>query len=262
MTTPRSVTVLGERVTPLTLPAWLASVAAAVEAGERRLFVSQNMHGMYVIKRDERMRALHGRAHVIRIDGMPLVWIARAAGLDVRRDQRAGFMDLMHPLMALAAERRWRVYVLAGRPGVAACAAGLLRERHRGLVIAADDGFFDIEPGSAEARERLERVRSFAPQLVLVGLGMPRQEHFLLAHETSLPETALLTCGAAFDYVAGAVPMCPRWLSRLGLEWAYRLAAEPRRLARRYLVEPLALVPYALRDVLRRGRETPRSHDA
>ncbi len=262
MTAPRSVTVMGERVTPLTAPAWLDAVAAAVEAGERRLFVSQNMHGMHVIKRDERMRALHRKAYVIRVDGMPIVWIARAAGLDVRRDQRAGFMDLMHPLMARAAERGWRVYVLAGRPGVAARASALLQERHRGLVIASDDGYFDVAPGSEEARTRIERVRAFAPQVVLVGLGMPRQEHFLLAHEASLPATALLTCGAAFDYVAGAVPMCPRWLSRVGLEWAYRLAAEPRRLAHRYLMEPLTLVPHALRDVLRRGRTTSGGHDA
>ncbi len=262
MTTPRSVTVMGERVTPLTPEAWLEAVAAAVAAGERRVFVSQNMHGMAVIKRDAVMRSLHERAHVVRVDGMPLVWIARAAGRPVRRAERSGFMDLMGPLMARAASDGWRVYVLAGKPGVAERAAQLLRDQHDGLRIATDDGYFDIAPDSGDARERIERMRAFDPHVVLVGLGMPRQERFVHDHEAALPSTAILTCGAAFDYVAGAVPMCPRWLSAIGLEWAYRLAAEPRRLARRYLIEPLVLLPHALRDVARRGRDEPGGDDA
>lgn len=242
--------------------AWLDAVEATVAVGERRLFVSQNLHGMAVIKHDEAMRALHRRAHVVRVDGMPIVWIARAAGKDVRRSERSGFMDLMAPLMARAAERGWRVYVLAGKPGVAERAAEVLRRDHPDLVIATDDGYFDIRPGSPEARERIERMHAFGPDVVLVGLGMPRQERFVHDHETALPDTAVLTCGAAFDYVAGVVATCPRWLSALGLEWAFRLAVEPRRLARRYLIEPLGLLPYALRDILARGQRAPGGRDA
>jgi N-acetylglucosaminyldiphosphoundecaprenol N-acetyl-beta-D-mannosaminyltransferase len=244
---------MGERITPLTPAAWLDEVDAAVAAKERRAFVSQNLHGMYVIKRDPRMGAVHRSARVVRVDGMPIVWVARAAGRPVTPAQRAGFMDLMHPLMARAAERRWRIYVLAGRPGVAERAAEALRAHHRGLIIATDDGYFDPSVGSAEAAERIDRIHDFGPDLVLVGLGMPRQEHFLLEHGDALPSVPLLTCGAAFDYVAGAVPMCPRWLSAAGLEWAFRLAAEPGRLAFRYLVEPLSLLPHVWRDVRARG---------
>lgn len=262
MIQPRAIPVLGERVNPMTATEWLEAVTRAVAERERRIFVSQNMHGMYVIKRDRTMRDLHRSAHVVRIDGMPIVWLARAGGKDVRREQRAGFMDLMHPLMGRAAALGWRVYVLAGKPGVAERAADVLRERHAGLSIATDDGYFEIGTGSTEARERIERLRAFEPDVVLVGLGMPRQEHFLAIHANELPESALLTCGAAFDYVAGVVPMCPRWLSAWGLEWAYRLAAEPQRLARRYLIEPLSLLPYVVRDVFLRPQDDRGGADA
>ena len=251
---PPALWVLGERVTPLTAQGWLDEVALAVEERARRAFVSLNLHGAYLIKRDPELRALHERAHVVRVDGMPLVWIGRLAGRRIRRAERSGFMDVMHPLMARAASEGWRVYVLAGKPGVAERAAERLRARHDGLQIATADGYFDIAPESLEAQQRVRELRGFEPDVVVVGLGMPRQERFLRHHIEALPERPVLTCGAAFDYVAGAIPMCPRWMSALGLEWAFRLAAEPRRLARRYLVEPLALVPDLLRDVVaRRG---------
>lgn len=241
--------VMGERVTPLTVQGWLDEVAKAVDGRVRRAFVSMNMHGMYLIKRVPELRELHRQAHVVRVDGMPIVWAGKLAGRAIHRQQRAGFTDLMDPLMGLAAARGWRVYVLAGRPGVAERAAEVLRERHPGLSIETDDGYFDIAPDSEEAAGRLRRLHGFQPDLVLVGMGMPRQERFLLHHGPGMPATALLSCGAAFDYVAGVIPTCPRWLSAIGMEWAFRLAAEPRRLASRYLIEPFSLLPYLWRDL-------------
>jgi len=80
-------------------------------------------------------------------------------------------------------------------------------------------------------------------------LTMPRQEKWVLRNRARLKVNAILTAGACFDYVAGAIPTPPRWMGQLGLEWLYRLVSEPRRLWRRYLVEPVYLLPYFWQDV-------------
>jgi N-acetylglucosaminyldiphosphoundecaprenol N-acetyl-beta-D-mannosaminyltransferase len=88
--------------------------------------------------------------------------------------------------------------------------------------------------------------------VLIVGMGMPRQQHWTLDNAERLAVNVVSTCGAALDYVAGAIPTPPRWAGRAGLEWACRLAAEPRRLASRYLVEPWGLAPCVLQALARR----------
>src|SRR5690606_21110319 len=94
--------------------------------------------------------------------------------------------------------------------------------------------------------------------ILIVGMGMPRQEIWVYENRSSLSATVILTAGACMDYIAGAVPVPPRWLGPIGLEWAYRLATNPRRLATRYLLEPWALAPRLVRAIvgarLRRSR--------
>jgi N-acetylglucosaminyldiphosphoundecaprenol N-acetyl-beta-D-mannosaminyltransferase len=101
----------------------------------------------------------------------------------------------------------------------------------------------------------LELIRQHNPDVLIVGMGMPRQERWLLANHDKLAAPVLLTSGAAIDYVAGEIPTPPRWLGPLGLEWLYRLASEPRRLWRRYLLEPWFAVALFVRDLwrLRKG---------
>jgi N-acetylglucosaminyldiphosphoundecaprenol N-acetyl-beta-D-mannosaminyltransferase len=100
----------------------------------------------------------------------------------------------------------------------------------------ASHGYFD--PGGEENERVLRAIEAFAPDVLLVGMGMPRQEHWIMDNLDRLGSTVLLPCGASIDYVAGEIPTPPRWAGRWGLEWLYRLLAEPGRLWKRYLIEP------------------------
>lgn len=254
MTERRDYRILGVRVSAITIEGWLQVVREGVEGRSRRVLVSQNMHSAYLAPRQPVVAKVQALADVVRIDGMPLVWMARAVGLPVTRRHRAGFMDIMPRLMSVAADEGWKVMVIAGRPGVAERAAVRLRAEYPGLELEVEDGYFPLDNSDGGVSRRLSRVTEVEADVLLIGMGMPRQEQFLHHYLTEITAPVVGTCGAAFDYVAGEIPMAPRWLSSIGLEWLFRLLAEPRRLWSRYLVEPLHVLPRAVADLRERRR--------
>lgn len=115
-----------------------------------------------------------------------------------------------------------------------------MRAQYPELKIAAADGYF--EATGDENNLVLQKIRDFAPEILMVGMGMPRQEHWIHDNFGRVGKAIMLPCGAAIDYVAGEVPTPPRWAGRFCLEWLCRLVTEPRRLWRRYLLEPWFLL--------------------
>jgi N-acetylglucosaminyldiphosphoundecaprenol N-acetyl-beta-D-mannosaminyltransferase len=160
-------------------------------------------------------------------------------------------VDWTAPLMAAAAQQGWRIFYLGGKPGVAETGAKILQERFPGLKIVTVDGYFDVRPESSENLAILEQINAYKPHILMVGMSMPRQEGWVLDNFERLNTNAILTAGATLDYVAGAVPTPPRWAGKLGLEWLFRLMAEPKRLWRRYLVEPWFLFGLLVADVFK-----------
>lgn len=242
------LTLLGVEVDPLTIQELNATIAAAVARGERWIIANHNLHSVYLYHRDSRMREFYARARVIHVDGMPLILYARLLGYAVQHKQRVTYVDWIHPLMQESAEKGWRVFYLGGRPGMAEHAAAILQRQYPGLQIATHHGYFKPK----ENQKVLEEIASYCPHVLMVGMGMPRQEHWVLENLEHIQANAILTAGACFDYVAGAIPTPPRWMGQIGLEWLYRLCSEPTRLAKRYLVEPWFLVPWVLKDITTR----------
>lgn len=240
--------VLATRVHAWTMVEWHRAIRSAIDTGRRIVVAGQNLHGVSVYHRDAAMRRLHGRAYV-RVDGMPLILWGRLLGYPLRREHRVTWVDWMPVLMHHAEEAGWRVFYLGAEPGVARRGAEALRRRFPGLQIRTHHGSFDTTPGSRDNGHVLRRIESSAPHLLLVGMGMPRQERWVLANVDRLSVPAVLTCGAAIEYFAGTRPIPPRWIGGVGLEWLYRLARDPRRLGRRYLIEPWGLLGLAVRDL-------------
>jgi N-acetylglucosaminyldiphosphoundecaprenol N-acetyl-beta-D-mannosaminyltransferase len=247
----QEIEILGVRIHLVGIEMLNDAIRDAVHRNARLIIAGQNLHGVYLYHVDAKRKAYCDLADIVRVDGMALLLWAKFLGYSVYREQRITFVDWLHPLMATAAAERWRVFYLGGKPGVAARAAEKLRRQYSGLVLETRHGYFTPEENDAV----LEEIARFQPHVLMVGMGMPRQEHWVLDNLERISANAILTVGACFDYVAGVIPTPPRWMGRMGLEWLYRLWSEPRRLARRYLLEPWFLVPLALKDLTGRFRK-------
>ncbi len=257
---PESYRLLGVRVHALSMGGLTAAVAEGVRSGQRRIIANHNLHSIYLYQRDEQFRAFYARAHLVHVDGMSLILAGRLLGLPLRREHRVTYVDWIDSLLAAAAAEGWRVLFLGSEVRAGSRGSAALRLRHPGLVLETLPGFFDASRDGEENRAVLRRIHDFGAQLLMVGMGMPRQEHWILDNLGDLPGCVVLTAGAAVDYVAGAIPTPPRWAGRLGLEWGFRLMAEPRRLWKRYLLEPWYVLPVLARElVAARWRQNPDS---
>lgn len=208
------------------------AVLELVAAGRGGAVFTPNVDHVVLAEDDEAFRAAYGRASLSLADGMPLLWAARLLGRPLP-DKISG-SDLTPALLEEAARRGLRVYLLGAGPGIAERAAEVLRGR--GVQIAGIDAPMVRDPrDAAECAPIAARLRAARADLALVAFGAPKQE-LLIDRLRPATSTVLLGVGATLDFIAGSIPRAPRWMSEHGLEWLYRLAREPRRLWRRYLV--------------------------
>ena len=252
MDAPLRVGVLGVQVDALSSEDLNGIVETAVRAGRKVVIAHHNLHSIALWHREPGLRGFCERADFAHIDGMPIIWWGRLLGHPLQARHRVTYVDWFPLLLGLAARSDWRVFYLGSARGVAERGAELMRARFPGLQIYTRHGFFHAVPGSAENTAVLEEIRLVRPHILMVGMGMPRQERWIVQHLDCLEANVILPAGACMDYFAGTAPVPPRWLGRVGLEWAYRLVREPQRLGWRYLVEPWSLLPAAWRDLRRR----------
>jgi N-acetylglucosaminyldiphosphoundecaprenol N-acetyl-beta-D-mannosaminyltransferase len=227
-------------------------VADAVENHRRVIIGNHNLHSIYQYHRDGKMRQFYDLADHIHVDGMGVIGCARLLGAPLCRDHRVTYADWMASIAEAAAEKGWRIFYLGSRPGVAERGAETLRRRYPGLQMRTSDGFFDATPGSLEAQAVLSKIEAWRPHLLITGMGMPRQEHWIVDHADKVCANVIMNGGAALDYFAGAIPTPPRWSGSIGLEWFFRLLAEPRRLWKRYLIEPWYILYKVTMEFMRR----------
>ena len=245
------ITLLGVQMDLVKPEEMLHFVRGCVAARAKAIVANHNLHSLYLMRRNRQMAALYDRADVVEVDSLPLTLWARWIYGRSRRFHRCTYMDFRTLLWDWAQADGWRVYYLGGRPGIVEAAREVLNARWPKPVIGGRDGFF--EWGGAEEDEVLLHIAAFRPDVLMVGMGMPRQEAWIERCYDRLPDCVILPVGAAFDYEAGAIRTPPSWTGRMGLEGVYRLLCEPRRMFRRYVLEPWALVGPALRDVAMRN---------
>ncbi|MEL6458845.1 MAG: WecB/TagA/CpsF family glycosyltransferase [Cyanobacteria bacterium J06621_15] len=240
---------LGIQVDALNIPQLNGLIAKSIQMQRKWIIANHNLNSLHIYHHDPKMRAFYAKADYTHIDGMPLVWIGKLRGYSVEREHRVTYADWVYPLMEEAANQGWRIFYLGSKAGVADKGADILRRQFPGLKIACAHGYIDVRKDSQDNQNTIAAINAFQPHILMVGMSMPRQEHWILDNLEQLQTNAILPSGACMDYVAGAVPTPPRWMGRMGLEWAYRLFSEPKRLWKRYLVQPWFIVKLLIKEM-------------
>ena len=238
--------VLGVSVCAMNLSIATQAVLSAIRQRQKGYVCVTGVHGVTEAQNDAGFRQILNRAFLNTTDGMPLVWLGKhqVGGSWI---ERVYGPDLMLELFEATRDGAVRHFFYGGAPGVAEELKSRLEARFSGVNIV---GTYcpPFRPLNAEEEGDLAaKVREAKPDLMWVGLSTPKQERFMAEYLPKLDVTVMLGVGAAFDFHSGRVRQAPRWIQRSGFEWFYRLCAQPRRLARRYLINnPLFLTRIAL----------------
>jgi N-acetylglucosaminyldiphosphoundecaprenol N-acetyl-beta-D-mannosaminyltransferase len=237
MTTPGSfprVNVLGVGISAINLDLALAAIEQALADKRRGYICVTDVHAVMEAQADEDLRRIFNGSFLTTPDGMPMVWAGRLAGR--HEMSRVYGPDLMLLLCDRLRAQGYSHFLLGGREGVAAELGEKLSARFPGLKVVGTytPPFRALDP--VEEEDLLRRVGEVKPDIIWVGISTPKQERFMAKYRGRLDATLLIGVGAAFDFHTGRVRQAPPWIQRSGFEWLFRLACEPRRLWRRYLL--------------------------
>lgn len=254
MTSPRRVRIGGVPIDALTLEEAIDAVDQLVARRRGGSVFTPNVDHIVLCQDDAALRAAYQAASLSLVDGMPVLWASRLLGRPL--PEKVSGSDLVVPLARHGAARGWKFFLLGGAPGVAERAKKRLEDDIEGIrVVGTLAPSIDMRARSATRADVVGVVRDSGADVVFVGLGAPKQELWIHESVEALRPAVMLGIGATLDFLAGAVPRAPAWMSRGGLEWLYRLAREPRRLWKRYLVRDPRFVAVLIEELLQ-GRKT------
>ncbi len=214
-----------------------------------RYVVTPNVDHAVMFQTNEKLRQSYADASLVLADGAPVVLASRLLGRGL--PERVAGSDLAPALFKLAARGAspLRVFLLGAAPGVADRAAANIAQRWSNIeIVGTLSPPLGFERDEAENERILAAVAALKPDLVVLGLGAPKQELWIHAHADRLEAKVALCIGATIDFLAGEKRRAPRWMRRVGLEWFHRLSSEPGRLAKRYLRDAWVFPQLVWRD--------------
>ncbi len=240
--------VLGLPIAPLTFDESMERIERLIEARESSYFITANLNYAMLSARDAHLRTINRDAAFILADGMPLVWASRGGSRPI--PERVAGSDLIFAIGELAARKDYGIFIFGGAPGVAEMASRRLEERYPGLrvvgTLSPPFREFTVEENAAI----IEQIRAARPDVLILAFGQPKGEIWIHEHCRVLGVPLSTQLGASIDFAADRVRRAPRWIQRIGGEWVFRLACEPRRLFTRYWANGL----FFLRALLVKSR--------
>jgi len=206
--------------------------------------ITPNVDQIIRIERDEKFKNICNSAELLLADGRPLLWIAKWYRRPIK-EQICG-SDLVPELCGLAAKKGYSVFFLGAAPGVADKAVEMLKKRYPELHVA---GVYSpplgFEKKTNELKEINRRLKDSHADMLFVGMGVPKQDIFIYENMNKYKIPMSFSIGATIDFIAGKQKRCPKWMTRIGLEWFYRLMSDPKRMTKRYLVDDMQIFKLA-----------------
>lgn len=228
----------------LTMAETLNEIDKLIQKKNCSYVVTPNVDHIVRLEKDEELQKVYKNASLILTDGKPLIWISKWYKTPIK--EKISGSDLFPRVCQLAANKNYKMYLLGAAEGVADTAAKNLMKKYPGLnVVGTYSPPFGFEKNEQEMNKIKTQIQAVHPDILIVGLGCPKQEKFMYYHCKELGVPISFGLGASIDFEAGNIKRAPKWMSNHGLEWLYRFSKEPKRLFKRYFVDDLKIIQVA-----------------
>jgi N-acetylglucosaminyldiphosphoundecaprenol N-acetyl-beta-D-mannosaminyltransferase len=226
------IAVLGLPLSSLTAAQAIDAIEGLILSGGTHQVATANLDFWLNSLADQHLHRIIAGCSLVLPDGMPLVWVSRLLGCPLA--ERVTGVDLVPRLAKLSAEKGYRIFLLGGKDMVAERAARLLEKLYPGACIVDTYAPSQETMALLDHSEILSRIHAARPDILLVALGNPKQEKWIWMHRKRLGVPVAMGVGGSFEILVGDVRRAPKWVQRLGMEWAMRFVQEPSRLGPRY----------------------------
>lgn len=208
--------------------------------GKGAFVVTPNVDHMIKLHQDELFAQIYADADLILADGTPIMWFAKGFGTPLK--EKVSGSDLFPRVCEMAAKENLSVYLLGGTEGVAEKAADVLKHRYANFTVSGIySPPFGFEKDETQMKLICDQINEAKPDILFVGLGAPKQEKLFWEIRSKVNVPVALHVGGSFDFIAGTIKRAPKWMSKVGLEWLYRLIKEPKRMFKRYLIDDMQI---------------------
>lgn len=228
----------------LTMDETLDAIDSLIKEDNCSYVVTPNVDHIVQLEKDEELKRVYENASLILTDGKPLIWISNWYKTPIK--EKISGSDLFPRVCDLAAKKGYTMYLLGAAEGVADKAAKNLIDKYKGLnIVGTYSPPFGFEKDKVELKKIERQIQKVHPDILIVGLGCPKQEKYMYHHCKELGVPISFGLGASIDFEAGNIKRAPKWMSEHGLEWLYRITQDPKRLAKRYLVDDMKIIGIA-----------------
>lgn len=228
----------------LTMDETLDAIDSLIKEDNCSYVVTPNVDHIVQLEKDEELKRVYENASLILTDGKPLIWISNWYKTPIK--EKISGSDLFPRVCELAAKKGYTMYLLGAAEGVADKAAKNLMDKYKGLnIVGTYSPPFGFEKDKVELKKIERQIQEVHPDILIVGLGCPKQEKYMYHHCKELDVPISFGLGASIDFEAGNIKRAPRWMSEHGLEWLYRITQDSKRLAKRYLVDDMKIISIA-----------------